>query len=169
MSATVRFYRVERNYDNSVASKDVVQKFAVIVDEQAGVTEIINMDSIELVGFVIDTLRKGLQLRLAVGGFDSQDNFHKAPNIKLGVWRLDQVADPDGWAQFVEGRRVWDFDQILTFLHNRKGKGKYNISYIAREQWGAGDKIETETDADPIPDPVGPRTPPVPPEDTVPV
>jgi hypothetical protein len=164
MPSVVRFYKVVRNYDDTVATKEVVKKFPVITDEVAETTEVINLDCVELVGLHVNTLQKSLQLRLALGGYDSQDNFHKAPGFKLGVWRLDRAANEDAYDQWVEGRRIWNFDQILQFLHNRKG-----LRHIAHNQWGVGHLIESETDTDLIPNPVGPKEKPIPPPDDDPV
>jgi hypothetical protein len=110
-------------------------KIAVIIDETTEASEVIKVDRVRISAMFMDEIRKIFQTNFVIGGLDSLGAFHINPAKQPALLAISQAQNPDWWTENMTGRTVFDYNEILRWIHesgavNRAGVDIWAITNL---------------------------------------
>jgi hypothetical protein len=118
MSEELMVRRVLRNQAGDIVrQQDYATKLAVIVDEEANLSEIIKIDRVRIVGMLVNLVENVFQANFMIGGLDSTQAFHWSPRQLPALLAVNQSQDRGWWATHIEDRTIYDFTEVLRWIH----------------------------------------------------
>jgi hypothetical protein len=126
MSTKLKVKQVKKDQDgNVIEAKDHATKIAVITDEEKTKSEIIKVDEVQIVGMLVNYIDKVFQANFMLGGVDSLAVFHPSPGQFPALLAINYSQDPDWWDANIKGRTIFDFEEVLRWIHN---SGAVNVA-----------------------------------------
>jgi hypothetical protein len=124
---------VKRDLTGAILSESRIAKHAVVVDEEAGTSEVLASDTVEIDGILFSRHDEVFQVQFSLGGVDSKGVFHrnlKYPPAKLCLHK-PRKEDAHFWALWgLDDIKVLDFEQIKMWLHAANG-----VDVVAQAAW----------------------------------
>jgi hypothetical protein len=110
--------RVLRNQAGDIVrQQDYATKLAVIIDEEAGLSEIIKIDRVRIVGMLVNLLENVFQANFMIGGLDSTQTFHWSPRQYPALFAVNASQERTWWAANIVDRTIYDFSEVLQWIH----------------------------------------------------
>lgn len=127
----------KRDRDGEIVSTEPIDSIPVWKNRGEKTTESADIDTIRISGLIVNPKGLFVKIFFQVGAVNSDDVFAPAPDFKEIEWTITPGSQRL-WAKYIEGRRVFDFDEIEKWLHDE------NIVVSAgRDNWNLPD-LETE-------------------------
>jgi hypothetical protein len=118
MSEELMVRRVLRNQAGDIVrQQDYATKIAVIIDEEAGLSEIIKVDRVRIVGMMTNLVENVFQANFIIGGLDSTQTFHWSPRQFPALFAVNASQERAWWAANIIDRTIYDFEEVLRWIH----------------------------------------------------
>jgi hypothetical protein len=144
-----------------IDEKDHVTKIAVIMDLDEEISEIIKVDRVRIVAMLITETEEVFQTNFVLGGVDSTGFFHPSPGHGAAMFSVNRNQSEEFWKENLEGRTVFDFADILRWVHDDRA-----VSRAGRDIWKI-EGLESFYEGEPEPEhPI--ELPPPPASETIP-
>jgi hypothetical protein len=155
MAKKLKVKQVKKDQDgNVIEEQDHATKIAVITDEEKTRSEIIKVDEIQIVGILVNYIDKVFQVNFMLGGVATTGEFHWSPGQHPALLAINHSQDPDWWNANIVGRTIFDFDEVLRWIHDA---GAVNLA--GDNIWAMPD-LESYYEGEPPPPPPPPIPPP---------
>jgi hypothetical protein len=111
---------VKRDPTGAILSESLITKHAIVTDEEAGTSEVLLSDTVEIEGILFLKTEGAFQVQLALGGHDSKGVFHRDlryQNATISVMK-SRENDAKFWALHgLDDLKVLDLEQVKEWIY----------------------------------------------------
>lgn len=135
--------KITRDKDGKVISREPIDSLPVFKNAQKTESEVATLDAVEVFAIAINTVDLFFHANFRIGARNSGGTFTPAAQYQPALWSISRAQTPDLWGTLIEGKTVFDFDEVAAWIHTYSavsvaGKNLWSLPDLETELVGAG-------------------------------
>jgi hypothetical protein len=125
---------VKRDPTGAILSESLIAKHAIVTDEEAGTSEVLTSDTVEIEGFTFLRTDGVFQVQLGLGGHDAKGVFHRDLRYQPALVSIVKSRPNDAkfWALHdLDNLKVLDLEQVKAWIFDVAN----TVDVVAQAVW----------------------------------